>query len=395
MSAMSNPPPQECKGNSDYHTPARPFISPELKARAVEITQFSTKNKKVSVNLVSKKDQECELITTARNGKTEEIARAPSQKVLFTKNQVINVQFRFPSDLKEAQVGNYLIDVKPEAYVIDTCSKRLSATKDCHVLVIIPTFNRAHILLDAIESIQGQTHKNWTLIISDDGSEDDTTARVAPYVLKDDRIHYIHSEENTGTYKAQNRALKFAEDAGINFDFFTNVGSDDFCTRDRLEHCLFKYFDNPDTLGLFTTSFRVTHRDLSFSYLYTKHKPSWPGGIALLRRKVFEELGFYADTRMGGDTEYIQRLNKYIDLSRRHKGTKYHLLKAAVDERYYAAYKHPTNENLTYIGWNGDRSTQKVGYRRGFERTYTRIHGHARDPKDLHIPYSKGNETSD
>ena len=38
--------------------------------------------------------------------------------------------------------------------------------------IILPTFNRAHMIHEAIKSVFNQTYKNWELIIVDDGSTD-------------------------------------------------------------------------------------------------------------------------------------------------------------------------------------------------------------------------------
>jgi glycosyltransferase involved in cell wall biosynthesis len=40
--------------------------------------------------------------------------------------------------------------------------------------IILPTFNRGKYILDAIESIQAMSFRNWELIIIDDGSTDQT-----------------------------------------------------------------------------------------------------------------------------------------------------------------------------------------------------------------------------
>jgi hypothetical protein len=51
----------------------------------------------------------------------------------------------------------------------------------CVVSVIIPTYNRATVLEDAIESVLNQTFKNFELLIIDDGSTDDTPQLVEKY----------------------------------------------------------------------------------------------------------------------------------------------------------------------------------------------------------------------
>ncbi len=77
------------------------------------------------------------------------------------------------------------------------------------VSVIMPTWNRAAIVSDAIGSVQAQTFAHWELLIIDDGSVDDTRETVTQF-LQDQRIRYIH-QENQGSSAARNRGLSEAK----------------------------------------------------------------------------------------------------------------------------------------------------------------------------------------
>jgi len=78
------------------------------------------------------------------------------------------------------------------------------------VSVIIPTFNRAAFVGEAIESVQRQSFENWELLVVDDSSSDGTEASVAPY-LADRRIRYIR-QAKAGGASARNRGI--AESTG-------------------------------------------------------------------------------------------------------------------------------------------------------------------------------------
>jgi rhamnosyltransferase len=54
------------------------------------------------------------------------------------------------------------------------------------------TYNGAEFLSDQIQSIQGQTLSNWTLLVRDDGSEDNTRGLLEKLAAKDKRIRCIH-----------------------------------------------------------------------------------------------------------------------------------------------------------------------------------------------------------
>lgn len=58
------------------------------------------------------------------------------------------------------------------------------------VSIIIPTYNRAHLIGETLDSVLAQTYNNWECIVVDDGSKDNTKALVNHYVDKDKRIQY-------------------------------------------------------------------------------------------------------------------------------------------------------------------------------------------------------------
>jgi glycosyltransferase involved in cell wall biosynthesis len=71
----------------------------------------------------------------------------------------------------------------------------------------MPTYNRAYILKDAIDSVVGQTFDDWELIIMDDGSTDNTHELVKS--IGDKRIVYEY-QENSGPSTARNNAVGLA-----------------------------------------------------------------------------------------------------------------------------------------------------------------------------------------
>ena len=73
--------------------------------------------------------------------------------------------------------------------------------------IILPTFNRGKYILDAIESIQAMSFKDWELIIVDDGSVDQTNIAISK-CLVDERIHYFYNETNQGASFARNLGLQ-------------------------------------------------------------------------------------------------------------------------------------------------------------------------------------------
>lgn len=97
------------------------------------------------------------------------------------------------------------------------------------VSIIMPSFGTARFIAESIESVQAQSYKKWELIIVDDCSTDNTDEIVEPF-LKDERIHYLKNEKNSGAAVSRNRALREAKGKWIAF-----LDSDDLWMPEKLE----------------------------------------------------------------------------------------------------------------------------------------------------------------
>ena len=86
-----------------------------------------------------------------------------------------------------------------------------------NVSVIIPTYNRAFIVRQSIDSVMRQTYRDLEIIVVDDGSTDNTREILKEY---GDRIHYDY-KENGGISSARNRGLEIA--AGENLLFWIRM----------------------------------------------------------------------------------------------------------------------------------------------------------------------------
>lgn len=99
-----------------------------------------------------------------------------------------------------------------------------------HISVILPTYNRAHKIKKAIESVLSQTYSDIELIIADDASTDDTKDVVKS--VSDDRLHYYLCPENKGAAAARNFGIKKASPSS---EWIAFEDSDDLWHPDKLE----------------------------------------------------------------------------------------------------------------------------------------------------------------
>jgi glycosyltransferase involved in cell wall biosynthesis len=97
------------------------------------------------------------------------------------------------------------------------------------VSVVIPCYNQAHFLGEAIESVLAQGYTNFEVIVVDDGSTDDTEVVASRYAAKDLRVRLI-GQHNTGLAGARNRGL--AEASG---EYVVFLDSDDRLVAGALE----------------------------------------------------------------------------------------------------------------------------------------------------------------
>lgn len=88
------------------------------------------------------------------------------------------------------------------------------------VSIILATYNRAHTIVRAVESVLNQTYKNFELIIIDDGSTDNTLDILKKY--DDPRIRIIIHETNKGVTAAKNSGFN-----EIRGEWFGTFDSDD------------------------------------------------------------------------------------------------------------------------------------------------------------------------
>lgn len=115
------------------------------------------------------------------------------------------------------------------------------------VSIIMPSYNAALFIKDAIDSVLAQSYTNWELLITDDNSKDNSTQIIEEYAKKDSRIKLYALNKNVGAAAARNNSLARAQGKYIAF-----LDSDDLWLPQKLawqlsymqEHdCAFSFSD--------------------------------------------------------------------------------------------------------------------------------------------------------
>lgn len=97
------------------------------------------------------------------------------------------------------------------------------------VSIIMPAYNSARFITEAIESVIAQTYTCWELLVVDDCSIDTTAEIVIGFSKLDNRINYYKLETNSGAAMARNAAITMAKGKYIAF-----LDSDDIWKEEKL-----------------------------------------------------------------------------------------------------------------------------------------------------------------
>lgn len=107
------------------------------------------------------------------------------------------------------------------------------------VSVIIPTYNRAHLVGRSIQSVLNQTYQDFEIIVVDDASTDNTEEVVKSF--NDPRICYIRHKQNHGGSAARNTGIRTARGEYIAF-----LDSDDEWLPNKVAEQMRVFYGNQD-----------------------------------------------------------------------------------------------------------------------------------------------------
>jgi len=171
--------------------------------------------------------------------------------------------------------------------------------------VVIPSYNRAHYIETAIDSVFDQKVDNIEIILVDDGSTDNTRELVQNKY--GDRIRYFY-QENQGIPGARNTGIKEARG-----DYIAFLDSDDYWRPEKLKQQLAMIAEHPD-YGLVATCCASIRLDGSFRERNRTGKSGWVlndlfranfirTSSVIIRRDCFDKVGFF-DEKQKQSEEY-------------------------------------------------------------------------------------------
>ena len=172
------------------------------------------------------------------------------------------------------------------------------------ISVIMPTFNRARHLENAVQSVIAQSFESWELIIVDDGSSDHTFETLNPYIERFTNIRYL---------KHKNRKAALSRNAGIQASFgryITFLDSDDHYLANHLETrvAILKEYE---TISLLSGGF-ICDEDIRVKDRYNSDKlvnirECILGGTFFGTREIFLSLEGFRDLEYAEDADLWER----------------------------------------------------------------------------------------
>ena len=150
------------------------------------------------------------------------------------------------------------------------------------VSIIIPTFNRADLIGDTLDSVAAQTYPHWECVVVDDGSTDETGETVLRWTESDSRFQFHISPDSKpkGANACRNYGLNLSQGSFVNF-----LDSDDRLVPSKLVEQI-AAFDADPTLDLVTSKHQYFGglADENVTPLVYAREEAWLEAIWLERR---------------------------------------------------------------------------------------------------------------
>jgi glycosyltransferase involved in cell wall biosynthesis len=184
------------------------------------------------------------------------------------------------------------------------------------ISVIIPAYNRAQVIAEALQSVLDQTCTDYEIIVVDDGSTDETAEVIRGFT---DRVRYVY-QENRGSAAARNRGLQEARG-----DYIAFLDSDDLFTPEKLQKQV-EYLQHNPHIGMVYSAYSNiddNHNELDivpaqhaghiYRQLIFQCKIATP--TVMIRRQVVETVGeFDINLPMAQDVDYWIRIARHYEI---------------------------------------------------------------------------------
>lgn len=218
------------------------------------------------------------------------------------------------------------------------------------ISIIIPTFNRASLIGETLNSVLAQSYTNWECIVVDDGSTDNTSEIVESYSVREERFKFYNrpNEKPKGASSCRNYGLEKSNGSYIQF-----LDSDDIISKEKLEVQV-KLLQEDPLCSIATCKWGRFKNDLNDAELYNDFQSYnefddplnlinalanslgfFPIHAYLIRRSIITKAGYWNEyLSLNDDAEFMLRVISNSD-------------RICFASKAVAFYRLPQNNNLS------------------------------------------------
>jgi len=178
------------------------------------------------------------------------------------------------------------------------------------VTVVIPVYNRAHVIKRTLDSVASQTYKNIEVIVVDDCSDDSVALKtlIDGYDLD---IQYIRHETNRHGGASRNTGI----DASSG-EFIAFLDSDDIWVPEKIETCISRYIEEKEVLyskvndrGSAKPLYAFNNNNNVDEYLLVENQAMQTSSL-FMRASFAKKVRFDSSLERFQDTDFIIRAQK-------------------------------------------------------------------------------------
>ncbi|RYD57375.1 MAG: glycosyltransferase family 2 protein [Sphingobacteriales bacterium] len=176
--------------------------------------------------------------------------------------------------------------------------------------VIVPTYNRAKLIGDTLQSLLSQTYAGFEILVIDDGSTDNTKEVMERWVKRDDRVKYF-VKQNGERGAARNYGIERAQGTYITF-----IDSDDLAYTGHLQYA-YEYLKQKSWPECYAQAYEIKEKASGKVLVHAKHIAADTANEELLKgnflscigvfvkKEVLQDLRFEEDRNFAGTEDWL------------------------------------------------------------------------------------------
>ena len=251
--------------------------------------------------------------------------------------------------------------------------------------VIIPLYNKAPYVTNAIKSVLSQTYDDYELIVMDDGSKD-SSYDVASQAIGGHCNCHIYRQQNAGVSMARNNAV-----AQSNGDYLCFLDADDWWEPAFLEE-MARFVDEFPEAGIFGTNYTIVNESkhktriapigvdagfekgyINYCQVYAKDfgMPLWTGAVCIPQKVYLEMGGFPKGVALGEDFLLWIRIALKYKVAFLNKALANYNQDSAPEWRGVSQMREPKQHMLWNLGYLEDEERKNQDLKRLLDRLRT------------------------